>query len=50
MQLAAEELERAGFEVCLSERIPCNDGGLAFGQLAEVSARLAVPRLERGTG
>jgi len=49
-QLAAEELGRAGFEVCLSERIPCNDGGLAFGQLAEVSARSAVPRLERGAG
>lgn len=38
---AVEELERAGFEVWLSERIPCNDGGLAFGQLAEASARAA---------
>jgi hydrogenase maturation protein HypF len=47
-QFAADELERAGFEVCLSERIPCNDGGLAFGQLAEVSARLQAP--ERGAG
>jgi hydrogenase maturation protein HypF len=49
-QFAAEELERAGFEVRLGERIPCNDGGLAFGQLAEVSARLRAPGLERGAG
>lgn len=40
-QLASVELERAGFEVLLSERIPCNDGGLAFGQLAEASASAA---------
>ena len=38
-ELASDELERAGFEVTLSEHIPCNDGGLAFGQLAEASAR-----------
>jgi hydrogenase maturation protein HypF len=37
-ELAALELERAGFDVWLSERVPCNDGGLAFGQLAEASA------------
>ena len=49
-QFAAEELERSGFEVRLGERIPCNDGGLAFGQLAEVSARLRAPGLERGAG
>ena len=36
-ELASDEIERAGFEVCSSERIPCNDGGLAFGQLAEVA-------------
>ena len=38
-ELASDELERAGFEVTLSEHIPCNDGGLAFGQLAEANAR-----------
>ena len=36
-QLASVELERAGFEVLQSEHIPCNDGGLAFGQLVEAS-------------
>jgi len=40
-ELAAEELARSGFPVWLSERVPCNDGGLAFGQLVEASARPA---------
>jgi hydrogenase maturation protein HypF len=37
-ELATDELTRAGFEVWLSERVPCNDGGLAFGQLVEATA------------
>jgi hydrogenase maturation protein HypF len=36
---AAGLLELAGFEVWLHERIPCNDGGLAIGQVIESSAR-----------
>jgi hydrogenase maturation protein HypF len=37
-ELAALELERAGFDLWLSEHVPCNDGGLAFGQLVEAGA------------
>jgi hydrogenase maturation protein HypF len=36
---AAGLLELAGFEVWLHGRIPCNDGGLAIGQVIESSAR-----------
>ena len=38
---ALARLERAGFTVRLSERIPCNDAGLSFGQAVETAARLA---------
>jgi hydrogenase maturation protein HypF len=31
-------LESAGFRVHLSESIPCNDAGIAFGQVVEVAA------------
>lgn len=37
-ELAGAGLERAGFDVWLSERVPCNDGGLSFGQLVEAGA------------
>jgi hydrogenase maturation protein HypF len=36
---AADQLEGAGFRIWLNEHIPCNDGGLALGQIVEASAR-----------
>jgi hydrogenase maturation protein HypF len=40
---AAAGLRSAGFNVLLSERVPCNDGGLSFGQLVEACARPRQP-------
>jgi hydrogenase maturation protein HypF len=34
----ARDAEAEGFEVLIPERIPCNDAGLAFGQLIETGA------------
>jgi hydrogenase maturation protein HypF len=34
----ASALRASGFRVHLSQRVPTNDGGLAFGQLAAVAA------------
>ena len=36
-ELACEKLKTAGFSVHLPELVPCNDGGLALGQLIEAS-------------
>ena len=41
--LAHAGLERRGFRVLLPERIPCNDGGLGYGQVAEFLGRQAGP-------
>jgi hydrogenase maturation protein HypF len=38
--LAAEGLASRGFRVLLPERIPCNDGGLSYGQVAEYTGTL----------
>jgi hydrogenase maturation protein HypF len=35
LELTATGLGSRGFRVLLPERIPCNDGGLSYGQVAE---------------
>ena len=42
LELAADGLERRGFRVLLPERVPCNDGGLSYGQVAEHLGRVAA--------
>jgi hydrogenase maturation protein HypF len=39
-ELAASGLGKHGFRVLLPQSIPCNDGGLAYGQVAEFLGRL----------
>jgi hydrogenase maturation protein HypF len=39
-ELASAGLARLGFRVLLPGQIPCNDGGLAYGQVAEYLGRL----------
>jgi hydrogenase maturation protein HypF len=34
-ELSVAQLTAAGFDVHLAERLPCNDGGIALGQLVE---------------
>lgn len=38
-ELAHDLLRRKGFRVCLANQVPCNDGGLSFGQILEVARR-----------
>jgi hydrogenase maturation protein HypF len=37
--LARAQLEKRGFRVWLAEQVPCNDGGLSYGQLVEYASR-----------
>ncbi len=39
--LASRQLTGRGFTVLLPERVPCNDGGLSYGQVIEFAARQA---------
>jgi len=38
-ELALQQLASAGFETYLPQQTPCNDGGLAIGQLIETTCR-----------
>lgn len=38
-ELAIDLLEAEGFGVCLAAQVPCNDGGLSYGQVIELAGR-----------
>jgi hydrogenase maturation protein HypF len=38
-ELAHELLTRESFRVLLAEQVPCNDGGLSYGQVVELAGR-----------
>jgi hydrogenase maturation protein HypF len=38
-ELVAAALSARGFEVLLPEQVPCNDGGLSYGQVADFIGR-----------
>ncbi len=40
-ELALRKLTAAGFDVRLHEQVPCNDGGLCYGQIGEMTLRNA---------
>ena len=39
VRLAHQALSAAGFRVTLAQRLPCNDGGLSYGQIIELCGR-----------
>lgn len=43
-----DRLQAAGFEVIVPAAIPCNDAGIAYGQIIEAGARLAVGQAHPG--
>jgi hydrogenase maturation protein HypF len=38
-ELAVAQLAGRGFRVLLPVQVPCNDGGLSYGQVADFAAR-----------
>jgi len=39
LEMVSASLERAGVRMLIPHRLPCNDGGISFGQVAVVAAR-----------